>query len=75
METNKRKNTNTTNLDGRSKIMEYIRCQRCNRPLKNKKSRERGLGYVCYKKIKKEQEQREFEKIQLTIYEFLEREV
>lgn len=33
---------------------------------------ERGLGYVCYRKIKKEEADREFERIQLNIYELLE---
>lgn len=55
--------------------MEQERCQRCKRPLTNQKSIERGLGYVCYRKVKVEQAQKEFERIQITIYEFLEREV
>jgi len=47
------------------------RCSRCNRPLTNEISIQRGLGYVCYRKIKKQKEWEAFERIQITIYEFL----
>lgn len=51
--------------------MEPKRCYRCNRPLKNQKSRERGYGYVCYRKVKRDEAWKAFERIQITIYEFL----
>lgn len=31
------------------------RCSRCNRPLTNEISIQRGLGYVCYRKIKRQE--------------------
>lgn len=51
--------------------MKNHRCKRCNRPLKNEKSIKRGLGYICYRKVRTEQARKEFERIQTTIYEFL----
>jgi hypothetical protein len=53
--------------------MEQVeRCERCNRPLRNAKSIERGLGYVCYRKETREKAWKEFLKIQMNIYEFIE---
>lgn len=51
--------------------MEKKRCVRCNRPLSNAKSIERGYGYICCRKTKQEEAQKEFERIQMNIYEFL----
>lgn len=51
--------------------MEKRRCERCNRPLTNEKSIERGLGYVCYRKIRTEQARKEFERKQIVKHEFL----
>ncbi|WP_223823534.1 DUF6011 domain-containing protein [Rummeliibacillus sp. TYF-LIM-RU47] len=42
-------------------------CPRCNRPLKSKKSIERGIGPIC----KKKQAYEEFLKNQMTIFEVL----
>jgi len=35
---------------------QYIECRRCGRELKDKRSRELGLGPSCVKKVKAEQE-------------------
>lgn len=47
-----------------------MRCTRCNKPLKTKKSIEIGLGPTCVKK--QAAEDAEFERIQVTIDEIIE---
>lgn len=51
--------------------MDYTECGRCGRRLKDKKSVDRGLGPVCYKKHLKALEDEEFEKNQITIDEVI----
>lgn len=58
-------------MDGRNQVMEKKRCSRCKRPLQSNVSIKRGLGYVCYRRVKREQAQKEFERIQITIFEFI----
>ena len=38
---------------------ETLQCGRCNRNLKDSKSRKRGYGPVCYKKIQEAEQKRE----------------
>ncbi|KIL79563.1 DUF6011 domain-containing protein [Bacillus badius] len=48
-------------------------CERCNRPLRSQKSIDVGMGPVCKKK--QEEEDVEFEKIQIKIDEVLDDEL
>ncbi|WP_200411943.1 DUF6011 domain-containing protein [Virgibacillus salexigens] len=50
--------------------MNHTECATCRRKLKDKKSIERGYGPVCYKKHLKAVAD-EYEKNQLTIYDYL----
>lgn len=45
-------------------MTEHKECGRCNRKLKDAKSRERGFGPICYKKTQEEAAKAEFEKNQ-----------
>lgn len=55
----------------RGKEMKKTRCIRCNRQLLNYESIQRKYGYVCYRKMKDEEAQKEFERNQMTIYDFI----
>ncbi|QDQ03171.1 hypothetical protein FOH38_23530 [Lysinibacillus fusiformis] len=44
-------------------------CARCNRKLRSQKSIGEGMGPVCKRKAKKEADDEEFRKIQITIFD------
>ena len=44
------------------KEVKYIRCKRCNRPLKTEQTKALGYGPICYKKF---QEDLSFKKVDL----------